>query len=132
MLLIVLLVVLTLAFTVAGFCVRKHNKYSEEWEVYILVAAIILAVAITIGCFAWHEYAFRDATFEAQLLKYNSLVTQLDGDYYNKITYDGRKALMDDIINYNITVVHNRAKHHSRWIGALYPEDWDALPLIEF
>lgn len=131
MLLIVLLVVLALAFTVVGLCVRKHDEYSA-WEAYFVVAAIILAVAIIIGCIAWHEYAFRDAAFEAQLLKYNSLVTQLEGDYYNKITYDGRKALMDDIINYNITVVRCRAKHHSRWIGALYPEDWDALPLIEF
>ena len=131
MLLIVLLVVLTLAFTVAGLCIRKHNEYSD-WEVYIIVAAIILVVAIIIGCIAWHEYAFRDAKFESLMLTYNSLVTQLEGDYYNKITYDGRKALMDDIINYNIAVVRNRAKHHSRWIGALYPEDWDALPLIEF
>lgn len=131
MLLIVLLVVLTLVFTVVGLCVRKHNEYSD-WEAYIIVAAIILAVAIIISCIAWHDYAFRDATFEAQLLKYNSLVTQLDGNYYNKITYDGRKALMDDIINYNIMVVRCRAKHHSLWIGALYPEDWDALPLIEF
>ena len=131
MLLIVLLVVLALAFTVVGLCTRKHNEYSE-WEAYIVVAAIILVIAIIIGCIAWHEYAFRDATFEAQLLKYNYLVTQLEGDYYNKITYDGRKALMDDIVNYNIMVVRSRAKHHSRWIGALYPEDWDALPLIEF
>lgn len=131
MLLIVLLVVLALAFTVVGLCIRKHNEYSG-WEVYIVFAAIILVIAIIIGCIAWHEYAFRDAAFEAQLLKYNSLVTQLEGDYYNKITYDGRKALMDEIVNYNITVVRSRAKHHSRWIGALYPEDWDALPLIEF
>ena len=132
MLLIALLAVLTLVFTIAGLCVRKRNKYSDDWELYILVAVIILAVAITIGCFAWHNYAFRDVTFEAQLLKYNSLVTQLDGNYYNKITYDGRKALMDDVANYNITVVRNRARHHSLWIRALYPEDWDALPLIEF
>ncbi len=131
MLLIALLAVLGLIFLGVGIGMWKHNEWSC-YEGFIILAVILLVVAITLGCISWHEYAFRDATFEAQLLKYNSLVTQLDGDYYNKITYDGRKALMDDIVNYNISVVHNRARHHSRWIGALYPEDWDALPLIEF
>lgn len=131
MLLIALLAVLGLIFLGVGIGMWKYNEWSC-YEGFIFLAVTLLVVAIILGCISWHEYAFRDATFEAQLLKYNSLVTQLDGNYYNKITYDGRKALMDDIINYNITVVRSRAKHHSLWIGALYPEDWDALPLIEF
>lgn len=131
MLLIALFAVLGFVFLGVGIGMRKHDEWSF-YEVFIILAVILLVVAIIIGCIAWHEYSFRDAEFESLMLTYNSLVTQLDGDYYNKITYDGRKALMDDIVNYNTTVVRNRAKHHSRWIGALYPEDWDALPLIEF
>lgn len=131
MLLIALLSVLGFIFLGVGIGMWKHNEWSS-YEAFIFLAVTLLVVTIILGCISWYAYVFRDATFEAQLLKYNSLVTQLDGNYYNKITYDGRKALMDDIINYNIMVVRCRAKHHSRWIGALYPEDWDALPLIEF
>lgn len=109
----------------------KHDEWSF-YEVFIILAVILLIVAIMLGCISWYSYAFRDATFEVYSLKYNSLIAQLDGNYYNRITYDGRKALMDDVINYNTRLVRCRAKHHSRWVGALYPEDWDALPLIEF
>ena len=131
MLLIALFAVLGFVCLGVGIGMWKHNEYSD-YEGFIVCTVVFLVVAITLGGIAWHEYAYRDAAFEGYMLKYNSLVTQLEGDYYNKITYDGRKALMDDIVNYNITVVRNRAKHHSLWIGAIYPEDWDALPLIEF
>lgn len=131
MLLIALLAVLGLIFLGVGIGMWKHNEWSC-YEGFIILAVTLLVVAIMLGCISWYSYAFRDATFEVYSLKYNSLIAQLDGNYYNRITYDGRKALMDDVINYNTRLVRCRAKHHSRWVGALYPEDWDALPLIEF
>lgn len=131
MLLTALFAVLGLIFLGVGIGMEKHDEWSC-YEVFIILAAILLIIAIIFGCISWYSYAFRDATFEVYSLKYNSLIAQLDGNYYNRITYDGRKALMDDAINYNTRLVRCRAKHHSRWIGALYPEDWDALPLIEF
>ena len=131
MLLIALFAVLGLIFLGIGIGMKKHDEWSL-YEVFIILAVILLVIAIMLGCISWYSYAFRDATFEVYSLKYNSLIAQLDGNYYNRITYDGRKALMDDVINYNTHLVHCRAKHHSLWVGALYPEDWDALPLIEF
>lgn len=106
------------------------DNYSE-YGVFAFFGACFLIAAITIGSIAWHEYAYKDVTTAKYRNKYDGLKLQLDNGYYDRITYDGRKALMDDIVEYNGTVISGRAKHNSQWIGALYPEDWDSLPLID-
>lgn len=121
-----------LGLVLAGIAIAIH--YVNEWSDYEWFAGFgvcFLIVAIIISCIAWHEYAYKDVNTAKWRNKYESLKIQLDNGYYDRITYDGRKALMDDIVEYNGKVILWRAKHNSQWIGALYPEDWDSLPLID-
>jgi hypothetical protein len=109
-------------------------RYVDEWsnyEVFNVFGVCFLIAAIIIGCIAWHESVYSDMITAKWRNKYESLKIQLDNGYYDRITYDGRKALMDDIVEYNGAVIWGRAKHNSEWIGALYQEDWDSLPLID-
>lgn len=121
-----------IGLVLSGIAIAMH--YVNEWSCYELFEVfgmIFLIAAIIIGCIAWHESAYSDVNTAKWRNKYESLKLQLDNGYYDRITYDGRKALMDDIVEYNGTVIFGRAKHNSQWIGALYQEDWDSLPLID-
>lgn len=121
-----------LGMVLIGIAIAMH--YVNEWsdyEMFVVFGVCFLIAAITIGSIAWHEYAYKDVNTAKYRNQYDGLKLQLDNGYYDRITYDGRKALMDDIVKYNNTVIGGRAKHNSQWIGALYPEDWDSLPLID-
>lgn len=122
-----------LGMVLIGIAIAMH--YVNEWsyyEIFAMFGVCFLIAAIIIGCVAWHESVYSDVNTAKWRNQYESLKLQLDKGYYDRITYDGRKALMDDIVKYNGTVISGRAKHNSQWIGALYPEDWDSLPLIDF
>lgn len=121
-----------LGLVLIGIAIAMH--YVDKWSFYAIFEAfsvIFLITAIIIGCVEWHESVYSDVNTAKLRNKYESLKLQLDNGYYDRITYDGRKALMDDIVEYNGTVISGRAKHNSQWIGVLYPEDWDSLPLID-
>ena len=121
-----------LGMVLIGIAIAMH--YVNEWsdyEWFVIFGVFFMIAAIIIGCIAWHQCTYKDMNTERWRNQYESLKLQLDKGFYNKITYDGRKALMDDIVKYNGIVISGKAKHNSQWIGALYPEDWDSLPLID-
>lgn len=121
---------LALIFFIIAIFAWATNYYSL-WEVWIAlgIALAILAGALTVKACVNNHY--KDANTKVWMVKHDVLQEQLDKDYYNKITYDGRQQLMYDIASYNSTVLMGRAKKHSKWIGVFYPEDWDSIPLIE-
>ena len=128
------LIILTLAFgaLMLGVGIAISNiDFCGPWEGFAVFGMIILLIGLCIGGCALHENAYKELYTEKYRMEYEMLSEQYNGDYYNKFTYDGRKALMDDILGYNKKVITGRAKHNSQWIGALYPEDWDSLPLID-
>ena len=129
MLLFLILLIPGLIFLAIGLS-KRIESYWNDWESWILTSVVILVFALGFGAAGLHANTYKDLRYQQLSYEHDSLVYQLDNQFYNKITYDGRKALMDDILSYNQKVMAGRAKHNSLWIGILYPEDWDSLPLI--
>ena len=115
---------------VVGIVLYEQSKWND-YEGFVDFGVVFMISALVMGCFILHEYAFKDLTVQRYLMRYETLKAQYEEGYYDRITYDGREGLMDKILDYNDTVLKGRTKHHSAWIGAFYPEDWDSLPLIE-
>ena len=129
MLLFLILLILGLIFLAIGLS-KRIESYWTLWEGWILSGVVVLIFALGLGGAGLYLNAYKDLHYQQLLYAHDSLVYQLDNQFYNKITYDGRKELMNDILLYNQKVMEGRAKHNSLWIGILYPEDWDSLPLI--
>jgi glucan phosphoethanolaminetransferase (alkaline phosphatase superfamily) len=101
----------------------------EEWA--FVFGTLILIAAFIMSAVAMHSYSYKDVATENYRIKYDILTRQLNENYYDTEYYDGRKGLIDDVLEYNEDVLYGRAKHNSIWIGCFYPEDWESLPLIE-
>lgn len=129
MLLFLILLIPGLIFLAVGLS-KRIESYWNDWEGWVLTSITILIFALGFGIAGLHANAYKDLRYQQLSYEHDSLVYQLDNQFYNKITYDGRKELMDDILLYNQKVMEGRVKHNSLWIGILYPEDWDSLPLI--
>lgn len=129
MLLFLILLIPGLIFLAIGLN-QRIKSYWNCWEGWILTGVLILIFALGLGAIGLYANTYKDLHYQQILYEHDSLVYQLDNQFYNKITYDGRKELMNDILSYNQRVMGGRAKHNSLWIGILYPEDWDSLPLI--
>lgn len=129
MILILIFVLIVVILLGIGICL-KVKSYWNDWEGWICWGIGFLVVVIIISTIAIHHNSFKDMYTEQMRYEYNSLTHQLSNDYYNRLTYDGRKQLMDDILNYNQKILSGRAKHNNVWIGAFYPEDYNSLSLI--
>ena len=114
-----------------GFAIRSRDEWAA-YEAAIVVGVILLIVAIAMGVQGWSDCVHRDVNTEIKLMEYQVIVTQIDGGYYDRLGYDGRKTLIDDVLTYNKAVMRGRALHRSLWVGIFYQEDFDSLPLVEF
>ena len=92
--------------------------------------AILLGIMISGFC-AIHANEFKDENIQIYAQRYQTLTYQLENNFYNKITNDGRAELMESIYKYNTDVIYGRRAHNSFWIGIWYPEDYNSLSLIE-
>ena len=130
MLLIVLMSAIAIALIITWIVMHEKCDWSN-WEIPCVFGIIALIAAIIMIGIAVNENIYKDVNIEIWQQRHDALVLQYNENFYNKITYDGRQDLMDQIIGYNKTVTLNRAKHVNIWVSAFYPEDWDSLPLIE-
>lgn len=128
--LIILTILIALALLGLGLVLKHFDEWSL-WDGFVATSIFVFIAAVIMIAVAVDSNAYKDVTFENYKMKYNALTHQLKDDYYDTDFYDGRKALIDDILKYNTTVIYGRAKHNSAWIGCFYPEDWESLPLIE-
>lgn len=122
--------IIGLALTGVGIGMRVHSIWSD-YEAPLVIGIVVLIIALIMCAIAGYGYAYKDVTIERAMIKHDALEMQLNNNYYNKFTYDGRQNLVDSAINFNRDVILYRAKHRSIWIGAFYPEDWDSVPLID-
>lgn len=130
MILILIFILITVIVLGVGIGIRI-NSYWNDWEGWIIGGILFLIITIITSAMAINVNNFKDMYTEQIHYEYNNLTHQLSNNYYNRLTYDGRKQLMDDILIYNKKILNGRAKHNSAWIGAFYPMDYDSLPLIE-
>lgn len=62
--------------------------------------------------------------------EYKVLIYQLKNDYYDNLLDLNKKELIDEVKKYNQEVISGRAFKQNRWVGVLYPMDYDSLELI--
>ena len=129
MIIILILILITVLLLGIGICVRMKS-YWNDWEGWIIGGMCFLIITVILCGVALSHNNFKDMYTEQIQYEYANLTHQLSNNYYNRLTYDGRKQLMDDILDYNKKVLNGRAKHNNVWVGAFYPEDYESLPLI--
>ena len=127
--LIFVLMLVSVALILIGLVIRHENKW-DDWEIPVFIGIVVAVFASICLGIAVHELSYKDLNTELYRQKYDALTMQLDENYYNRITFDGRQTLINDIVSYNAAVTKGRRKHDSIWIGVFYSEDWDSLPLI--
>ena len=130
MLLIAIFGIIGLALIGVGIGMRAHSQWSD-YEAPLIIGIVILIIALIMCAIAGCNYAYKDVTIERAMIKHDALEMQLNNNYYNKFTYDGRQDLVNTAIEFNRTIVLYRANHRIVWIKAFYPEDWDSVPLID-
>lgn len=130
MIVILILFLITVLLLSIGICTRIKS-YWNCWEGWIISGIFFLILTVILGIGAFNHNNFKDMYTEQIQYEYENLTHQLSNNYYNRLTYDGRKQLMDDILNYNKKILNGRAKHNNVWVGAFYPEDYESLPLIK-
>lgn len=110
----------------------KNDAYewlsSIGWPMLILstMAVAISMIFITVG------HASADATIAKNQERYKSLTYQLENDLYDNDNDIGKKALYDEIREYNEELAHNRELQDNFWIGIYYPDVWDQLEFIDY
>ena len=134
MLFILLFALITVVILGIGICFYVRDSWRWHLDGFGLrvVGAIMLVSLITMGFIAYVENTKKDANMQSYTLHYNTMMHQLNENYYNKLIYDGRAELIKEIEEYNNTVINGRVWHNNAWFGVFFPMDYERLPLIEF
>lgn len=108
-------------------------KYDETlpYEAPITIGVLVLLVALIMGSVAFIDNTTKEATIARYQTKRDSLIFQLENNYYDNMMWDGRENLMKEIYEFNATVVKGRINKENVWIGVFWPEDWNAIEPID-
>ena len=108
-------------------------KYNDDlcYEAFITFGVIALIVVFIMGSIAFIDNTTKEATIARYQIKRDSLVFQLENNYYNNVVENGRENLMKEIYEFNATVVKGRINKENVWVGVFWPEDWYAIEPID-
>ena len=108
-------------------------KYNEDlcYEAFITFGVLALIAAIIMGSVAFIDNTTKEATIARYQMKRDSLVFQLENNYYDNVVENGRENLMKEIYEFNATVVKGRINKENVWISVFWPEDWYAIEPID-
>lgn len=131
MLIILITLILIIVCLACAFIIKAIDEWSEYewWFGFAVMLAIVLVIEIVICV---NSQVCKDLTEEKYLMRYEILQEQLSDEFYKTEYLDQRQQLMKDIWGYNSEVISGRFKSKTPWLNWFYPEDWDAIPLIEF
>ena len=129
MIILIIFVVAIILMIIGG--IMRHFSEWLDWEIPSAIGVIVFAIAIFMGTCAFIENTTKDATIAEYQIKRESLVFQLENNYYDNVVENGRENLMKEISEFNATVVKGRINGKNVWIGVFWPEDWDAIELID-
>lgn len=111
--------------------IMRHISEWSGWEIPSAIGVIVFAIAIGVGTAAFIENTTKEATIAKYQTKRDSLVFQLENNYYDNMMWDGRENLMKEIYEFNATVVKGRINKENVWVGVFWPEDWNAIEPID-
>ena len=131
MLLIFIIFAIGIICILLGIAKNNKDSFWEDGDFAICLGIVILICAIVVSGIAFYNNVYRQTNYEKAIITHDMLTYQLEENYYNKITYDGRAKLMEEIENYNKMVLTGRAMKNDMFIGAFFAMDYDSLPLIK-
>lgn len=71
-----------------------------------------------------------DAKKEALIIEQSMLNKQVDEHWYNNLTENGKRDLIDRIEEYNKNLAYNKKLSHNKYIGILIPDIYDDINYI--
>lgn len=113
---------------------RKTDWYDEEWIKYVGIALIVFFAftIIVMTAFIVADHMTADSQVAAYQQQYESLTYQLKNNLYDNDNDIGKKALYEEIQEWNTDLAYRKAAQRDFWIGIFYPNIYDQFELIEY
>ena len=131
--LFVIVLVIGVACIVLGTWMYDNTAFDTEWLQFLggaIASIATLAVIISIG-FMISNCATTDAMVAENHEKYKSLTYQLENNLYDNDNDIGKKALYDEIREWNEDLAYYREIQDDFWLGIFYPDVFDQFEFIE-
>lgn len=131
--LFVILLVIGVAIRVLGTWMDDNTRFDTEWMQMlgaIIVVAAVVAILISVVVLIFN-YSGTDADIALNQEKYKSLVYQLENNLYDNDNDIGKKALYDEIREWNEDLAYYRALQDDPWLGIFIPDVFDQFEFIE-
>lgn len=112
---------------------RKTN-YGGEWVKYIGIAIIVICIIVIfiMTLFIVVDHAIANSQAAAYQQRYNSLTYQLENNLYDNDNDIGKKALYQEIQEWNADLAYRKTAQRDFWIGIFYPNIYDQFEFIEY
>ena len=111
-----------------------YKYFYEDWVIFISwTLTIVMGIAlVACGIVGIYEEAAKETIKQEYLTQYTILQYQIDnGINENYVEYDNTHTTYTDAIEYNKTIIEGRNFHDSFWLGWVYSDIYEDLPLIE-
>jgi hypothetical protein len=111
-----------------------NTKYDTTWLQCIGWVIAVVAVIVVIGCLTAIivQHTATDAYVEENQERYKSLTYQLENDLYDNDNDIGKKALYDEIREWNEELAYFQAIQDNFWVGIFYPNVYDQFEFIDY
>lgn len=108
-------------------------KYNDDlcYATFVTFGVIALIVVFIMGSVAFIDNTTKEATIARYQMKRDSLVFQLENNYYDNVVENGRENLMKEVYEFNATVMKGRINGENVWVGVFWPENWYAIEPID-
>ena len=125
---------LFIAIIVFGFLT---NLFNDKDSIFVVPAGVGLGLVVIMIFVVMFSIFGSMVDMPSDIAKmnqtYNSLVYQLENidTIYGNSRANDKKALYDDIQEWNETIARGRVKHNSLWLNWMNPIDYDQFELIK-
>lgn len=117
-----------------GSWMYDNTRFDTEWLKGIgWVIAVLMAFAILASGIAMAGYHIvADAMVAENHERYKSLTYQLENDLYDNDNDIGKKALYDEIREWNEDLAYYQAIQDDFWLGIFHPNVFDQFEFIAY
>ncbi len=111
-----------------------RTSYGGEWIKYIGIAIVVIcAFAILIMTLSIAiDHATANSRVAAYQQQYESLTYQLENNLYDNDNDIGKKALYQEVQEWNADLAYRKAAQRDFWIGIFYPNIYDQFEFIKY
>ncbi len=123
-----------IACLVVSKIIDNRTRHDAFWLfqvgiIIIILTAIAILASVAIMC---ENYFTADSKVAADHERYKSLVYQLENDLYENDNDLGKKALYDEIREWNEDLAFGKSIQRDFWLGIFYPDVFDQFQFIDY